>query len=162
MKRFGCFVCLALCGCAAETTGGGKDRMPPTGLKGELTRAEPTETERPDAKVITTASGLRYVVLAEGSGQEAKPGDTVLVHYTGRLSDGKKFDSSHDRGQPFKFVLGKGEVIKGWDEGVAGMKIGEKRKLIIPPDLGYGRRGSPPVIPPSAELIFLVELVGIR
>ena len=112
--------------------------------------------------MITTASGLQYEDLAEGTGAAAKAGDSVEVHYTGWLTDGKKFDSSHDRHSPFRFQLGAGRVIKGWDEGVAGMKVGGKRKLHIPPALGYGARGAGAVIPPNAELIFEVELLGIR
>lgn len=96
-----------------------------------------------------------------GEGAEAKAGDVVRVHYTGWLTDGTKFDSSVDRGAPFEFNLGAGEVIKGWDQGVAGMKVGGKRKLTIPPDLGYGDRGAGAVIPPGATLVFEVELLGI-
>jgi FKBP-type peptidyl-prolyl cis-trans isomerase len=114
-----------------------------------------------DEKVITTASGLKYVDMVVGTGDEAKKGQTVRVHYTGWLKDGTKFDSSLDRGKPFEFQLGAGRVIKGWDEGVAGMKIGGKRKLIIPAQLGYGDRGAGGVIPPGAELTFEVELLGI-
>src|ERR1700758_354913 len=99
----------------------------------------------------TSKSGLSYEDLQEGAGAAAKAGDTVQVHYTGWLKDGTKFDSSHDRRQPFSFQLGAGRVIKGWDEGVAGMKVGGKRKLIIPSDLAYGKRGFPPVIPADAE-----------
>jgi FKBP-type peptidyl-prolyl cis-trans isomerase len=117
--------------------------------------------EEKERKVVTTESGLKYEDLEEGQGAEAKSGDRVQVHYTGWLKDGKKFDSSKDRDQPFPFNLGKGEVIKGWDEGVAGMKVGGKRKLIIPYDLAYGKRGRPPVIPPEAELTFEVELLDI-
>jgi FKBP-type peptidyl-prolyl cis-trans isomerase FkpA len=112
--------------------------------------------------MITTASGLQYEDLTVGSGAEAKAGDSVQVHYTGWLTDGSKFDSSLDRGSPFVFQLGAGRVIKGWDEGVAGMKVGGKRKLHIPPALGYGARGAGGVIPPNAELVFEVELLGIR
>jgi FKBP-type peptidyl-prolyl cis-trans isomerase len=112
--------------------------------------------------MITTSSGLQYEDLAEGTGSAAKAGDSVEVHYTGRLKDGTKFDSSLDRGQPFSFKLGAGKVIKGWDEGVAGMKVGGKRKLVIPAALGYGARGAAGVIPPNAELTFEVELLGIR
>src|SRR4051795_2956928 len=115
-----------------------------------------------EKKVITTKSGLKYIDEVEGTGATAKAGDRVSVHYTGKLKDGKKFDSSVDRKEPFEFKLGAGDVIKGWDEGVAGMKIGGKRKLVIPPTLGYGARGAGGVIPPNAELIFEVELLGLR
>lgn len=104
---------------------------------------------------------LQIQDLKPGEGQEAKSGDRVTVHYVGTLTDGKKFDSSRDRGQGFSFQLGKGEVIKGWDRGVAGMKIGGMRKLTIPSDLAYGARGFPPVIPPNSTLIFEVELLRI-
>ena len=110
----------------------------------------------------TTASGLVIEDLTVGSGVAAKAGDTVSVHYTGTLIDGSKFDSSVDRGTPFTFTLGAGEVIQGWDEGIAGMKVGGKRKLTIPPELGYGAGGYPPVIPANATLIFEVELVEIK
>jgi len=114
------------------------------------------------SNVVTTSSGLKYEVLRGGNGPVAKAGQTVSVHYTGWLTDGTKFDSSVDRGQPFSFALGAGQVIKGWDEGVAGMKVGEKRKLTIPSDLGYGQRGAGNVIPPNATLVFDVELLGIQ
>ena len=110
----------------------------------------------------TTASGLKYTDQVEGTGTEAKAGTMVEVHYTGWLTNGTKFDSSVDRGQPFMFNLGAGEVIKGWDEGVAGMKIGGKRTLVIPPDLGYGARGAPGAIPPNATLKFEVELLDVK
>ena len=110
----------------------------------------------------TTDSGLVIEDLTVGSGAEAKTGDTVSVHYTGTLIDGSKFDSSLDRGTPFTFTLGAGQVIQGWDEGIAGMKVGGKRKLTIPPELGYGASGYPPVIPKNATLIFEVELVEIK
>src|SRR5439155_10011883 len=109
-----------------------------------------------DEKVIKTDSGLQYVEKKVGDGKEAKKGDTVVVHYTGWLKDGKKFDSSLDRKEPFSFELGAGKVIKGWDEGVAGMKVGGKRKLIIPPALGYGDKAAGRVIPPGAELHYEV------
>ncbi len=109
----------------------------------------------------TTPSGLTYQDLVEGTGAEAASGRQVTVHYTGRLMDGTKFDSSKDRNDPFEFHLGGGQVIKGWDEGVAGMKVGGTRKLTIPPSLGYGARGAGGVIPPNATLEFEVELLGV-
>ena len=109
-----------------------------------------------------TADGLQYWDIKVGTGPAAAAGQTVKVHYTGWLTNGKKFDSSVDRGEPFTFNLGGGQVIKGWDEGVAGMKVGGKRQLRIPPQLGYGDRGAGGVIPPNATLIFDVELLGVR
>lgn len=111
---------------------------------------------------VTTPSGLKYVDQVVGTGDVAVVGKTTSVHYTGWLENGKKFDSSVDRGQPFSFPLGAGRVIKGWDEGVQGMKVGGKRKLTIPSELGYGSRGAGGVIPPNATLIFDVELIGVR
>jgi FKBP-type peptidyl-prolyl cis-trans isomerase FkpA len=110
----------------------------------------------------TTASGLQIEELVVGSGNAATAGQKVSVHYTGWLTNGTKFDSSKDRGEPFIFPLGKGHVIRGWDEGVAGMKVGGKRKLTIPPALGYGARGAGGVIPPNATLVFDVELLDVR
>ncbi|MBX2992296.1 MAG: FKBP-type peptidyl-prolyl cis-trans isomerase [Bacteroidetes bacterium] len=107
-------------------------------------------------------SGLQFIDMVVGNGSVPETGNTVTVHYTGYLTNGKKFDSSVDRSQPFTFVIGYGQVIKGWDEGVASMKIGGKRKLIIPAQLGYGTRGAGGVIPPGAELIFDVELLGVK
>ena len=109
----------------------------------------------------TTPSGLIIEDVIVGTGAEAAAGQDVTVHYTGWLTDGKKFDSSKDRGDPFEFPLGEGRVIKGWDEGVQGMKVGGTRKLTIPPALGYGARGAGNVIPPNATLVFEVELLGI-
>lgn len=124
--------------------------------------ANPMIGQDEEPEMTTTDSGLQYVDLAVGDGPAAKKGDRVRVHYTGWLEDGTKFDSSVDRGQPFTFGLGRREVIKGWDEGVAGMQIGGKRKLIIPAKLGYGDRGAGNgLIPPGATLIFEVELLGI-
>jgi peptidylprolyl isomerase len=115
---------------------------------------------------VTTPSGLQMTDTQVGTGAQPKAGQTAVVHYTGYLFDkgakGKKFDSSVDRGQPFEFPVGAGRVIKGWDEGVASMKVGGKRTLIIPPQLGYGERGAGGVIPPNATLIFDVELLGVK
>ncbi|GIW79020.1 MAG: hypothetical protein KatS3mg105_0827 [Gemmatales bacterium] len=115
-----------------------------------------------EPNTITTPSGLKYQDIEVGTGAEAQKGDTVVVHYTGQLTNGKKFDSSRDRNEPFDFVLGTGEVIKGWDEGIQGMKVGGRRKLIVPPELGYGSRGSGGVIPPNATLVFDVELLRVE
>lgn len=121
-----------------------------------------SESSASEGKEITTSSGLQYIDQAVGTGDTATAGQTVSVHYTGWLTNGKKFDSSVDRGQPFSFRLGVGQVIKGWDEGVQGMKIGGKRKLTIPSNLGYGARGAGGLIPPHATLVFDVELLGVQ
>ena len=128
------------------------------------TSAAPSAGESSGGKVHKLASGLQYEDLVVGSGKMAEPGMTVSVHYTGWLTDEAKtkFDSSLDRGQPFQFQLGGGQVIQGWDEGVKGMRIGGKRKLTIPPDLGYGARGAGGVIPPNATLVFDVELLDVK
>ena len=109
-----------------------------------------------------TTSGLQYKDVLVGSGKEATAGSQVHVHYTGELTDGRQFDSSRDRGEPLDFRLGVGQVIAGWDEGVQGMKVGGRRILVIPPELGYGARGAGGVIPPNATLVFDVELVDVR
>jgi len=111
---------------------------------------------------VTTASGLRFIDEVVGTGDSPKPGRNVTVHYTGTLENGTKFDSSVDRGQPYPFRIGTGTVIKGWDEGVMTMKVGGKRRLIIPAELGYGASGNPPKIPPNAKLIFEVELLSVN
>ena len=135
----------------------GARRPPAARAKGAQRMAD-----KKDEQVVETATGLGYVDLVEGTGAQPKTGDTVSVHYTGWLKSGTKFDSSVDRGTPFEFPVGKGRVIKGWDEGVISMKVGGKRKLIIPAHLGYGDRGAGGVIPAGATLIFEVELLGIR
>jgi peptidylprolyl isomerase len=111
---------------------------------------------------VKSNSGLQYTDVKEGKGATPKEGQVVIVHYTGTLPDGTKFDSSRDRGDPFKFILGAGQVIKGWDEGIATMKVGGQRKLVIPPELGYGAQGAGGVIPPNATLHFDVELIGLE
>jgi len=111
---------------------------------------------------VKTASGLQYWDIKVGTGDVAKDGSHVKVHYTGWLTTGKKFDSSVDAGTPFEFTIGKGDFIKGWEEGVAGMKVGGKRQLRIPPDLAYGERGYPGVIPANATLIFDIQLLGVK
>jgi len=111
---------------------------------------------------LTTPSGLKVDILQEGNGPVPQKGQTVVVHYTGTLENGKKFDSSRDRGEPFSFVLGAGQVIRGWDEGLALMNVGIRARLTIPPQLGYGSGGAGNVIPPNATLIFDVELVGTK
>ena len=128
----------------------------------EETEIKPNMTTNNPSAEITTPSGLKYVDLVVGSGESPKPGQTVVVNYLGTFLDGHKFDSSYDRGQPFQFEIGMGHVIKGWDEGVMSMKVGGKRKLIIPYELAYGERGHPPAIPPRSVLVFEVELLGIQ
>jgi peptidylprolyl isomerase len=115
-----------------------------------------------DKNEVTTPSGLKYIDEVAGTGPSPQKGQQVTVHYVGTLEDGKKFDSSKDRNQPYTFIIGVGQVIKGWDEGVMSMKVGGKRKLIIPADLGYGQNGFPPTIPPNATLIFEVELLNVK
>jgi FKBP-type peptidyl-prolyl cis-trans isomerase len=119
----------------------------------------PTESTNP---VTTTAGGVQVQDITEGTGDAAETGKTVSVHYTGWLTDGTKFDSSIDRGQPFTFRLGAGQVIKGWDESLVGMKVGGKRKMTIPPEMGYGDRGAGGRIPPGSTLIFEVDLMSVK
>lgn len=118
-------------------------------------------TAGPDG-MVTTASGLKYIDEVVGRGETPRPGQTVTVHYTGTLENGTKFDSSVDRGQPYPFQIGSGSVIPGWDEGIMTMNVGGKRRLIVPPSLGYGAQGRPPKIPPNSTLIFEVELLSVE
>ena len=134
-----------------------------------MTSGKPATTPQPKtpakkkmSEPITTPSGLKYVETTVGTGAVPQSGQTVEVHYTGTLENGKKFDSSRDRNQTFKFQIGTGQVIKGWDEGLSTMKVGGRRQVTIPPELGYGARGAGGVIPPNAVLLFDVELIGIK
>jgi FKBP-type peptidyl-prolyl cis-trans isomerase FkpA len=122
----------------------------------------PGTSDAATSQEVTTPSGLKYQDVKEGAGDVATAGKNVSVHYTGWLINGTKFDSSKDRGQPFEFPLGGGRVIRGWDEGVQGMKVGGVRKLTIPPELGYGARGAGGVIPPNATLVYEVELLNVK
>ena len=119
-------------------------------------------TPRSPSAAITTPSGLTYLITKKGTGRQLKAGDTVILNYTGTLTNGVKFDSSRDRGEPLEFKLGTGRVIKGWDEGIAKLRIGDHAILVIPSTLGYGSRGAGDVIPPDSTLIFVVEVVDIR
>ncbi|OIP78707.1 MAG: peptidylprolyl isomerase [Oscillatoriales cyanobacterium CG2_30_44_21] len=144
----------AIAGVGAPSTGA------PTTTELKIEEATPLK-DMSDTEIKETGSGLKYQVIVAGTGATPKKGDTVVVHYTGTLEDGSKFDSSRDRNSPFSFKLGVGQVIKGWDEGLSNMRVGDRYKLIIPPDLGYGARGAGGVIPPNATLIFDVELLRI-
>lgn len=167
-----CFLLLAGCAGTAPPTGTPvtyETALPPVASTAAPAVSEtpaptatPTPKLKPIGKMVKNKSGLQYQLFQVGKGAVAKAGMTVSVHYTGTLENGTKFDSSLDRGEPIQFVLGSGQVIPGWEEGIAGMKIGEKRKLIIPYKLAYGEQGSPPVIPPKATLIFDVELVDAK
>ncbi|NJN18717.1 MAG: FKBP-type peptidyl-prolyl cis-trans isomerase [Oscillochloris sp.] len=155
-------VALSACGSAAPAAA--PTSVPePTAVVVEPTAAPaPTAGTAGEENVLTTPSGLQYIELSPGTGPAPVPGDLVSVHYRGTLADGSEFDSSYSRGEPFSFALGQGMVIPGWDEGIGLMKQGGKARLIIPPDLGYGARGFPPLIPANATLTFEVELVDIQ
>jgi FKBP-type peptidyl-prolyl cis-trans isomerase FkpA len=143
---------------AAQTTKSAAKKAAPA-PKATPASSGPTKVT---GKPQTTASGVEYWDIKVGTGKTAVAGKKLSMHYTGWLTNGKKFDSSHDRDEPFEFTLGTGRVIKGWDEGVAGMKVGGKRQLKIPASAGYGAAGAPPVIPPNATLIFDVELLDVK
>lgn len=160
-----CAALVLLAGCGPEPMASttASTSQPAAKRAPEPRKEVPVSQPAPQPAEVTTASGLRYVDLVVGTGPSPARGELAQVHYTGVLENGMKFDSSRDRGVPFEFPVGMGRVIKGWDEGVASMKVGGKRKLIIPANLGYGERGTPGgPIPPNATLIFDVELLGIR
>ncbi|MER3434980.1 MAG: peptidylprolyl isomerase [Leptolyngbya sp. ERB_1_1] len=168
---FGLIVACVVVLIVAQVTGSSRDSAIAAGLPeteavpvvqvAQAADLKPMATPNPENKdTVTTASGLKYTDVVEGTGATPEAGQLVTVHYTGTLTDGTKFDSSRDRGQPFKFKIGVGQVIKGWDEGVGTMKVGGRRNLVIPPELGYGSRGIGP-IPPNSTLLFDVELIKI-
>jgi peptidylprolyl isomerase len=146
---------------AAEETAT-EEAVPVPVTEEAATEVKEAESEAAEQEMITTASGLQYVIIEQGTGETPQTGDVVAVHYTGTLEDGTKFDSSYDRGEPIKFPLGRGHIIPGWDEGIALLTVGSKAKLIIPPELAYGEQGAGSVIPPNATLIFEVELLSIQ
>ena len=164
-------ICIAAAfGCQQTSTMGSKSTSTSSSATASsspapaATAKAPAEAPAPagSPQEVVLGNGLKYVDVKVGDGPIAEAGMTAIVHYTGWLVDGTKFDSSLDRGQPFSFALGQGQVIPGWDQGVKGMRVGGKRKLTIPPELGYGERGAPPAIPPNATLVFDVELVGVK
>ncbi len=140
--------------------------LPVSGSQKDNAAPSKDAEKKSESKMTKTSSGLQYEDTVPGTGESPKSGQTCVMHYTGWLwengAKGKKFDSSVDRGKPFEFVIGQGQVIKGWDEGVSTMKVGGKRTLLIPPTLGYGARGAGGVIPPNATLVFEVELLGVK
>jgi FKBP-type peptidyl-prolyl cis-trans isomerase FkpA len=158
---------LLLAGCnqsstTTSTTSTAGTSTPPAAHESTGTHMSEGQPAAGAASMVTTASGLQYQDIVLGDGATAQSGNTVTVHYTGWLTDSTKFDSSRDSGRPFSFVLGQGQVIRGWDEGVAGMKVHGRRKLVIPPHLGYGAQGAGGVIPPNATLVFDVELLDVH
>ncbi len=162
-------IALTLAACARPSNDAATEPATEVAQTQTAAAAAPPEMKGPEmdtfsmpANLETTPSGLQYSIDRPGTGASPSAGQIVSVHYTGWLTNGSKFDSSRDRGTPFEFPLGQGRVIQGWDEGVAAMKIGEKRTLVIPANLGYGDRGAGGVIPPNATLVFQVELLGAR
>ncbi len=161
MKKF-VLVTLLICLMASFSYGQTKKKGTTHRRKTHTSASTTKPSTTTNSNAITTESGLTYVITHHTEGRKPKEGDTISVHYTGTLTDGTKFDSSKDRGTPIVFKIGVGQVIKGWDEGIAKLGVGEQGVLIIPPSLGYGERGAGGVIPPNATLIFVVELVGIQ
>jgi FKBP-type peptidyl-prolyl cis-trans isomerase len=162
MRPFALLAFLALAAlliAQAGKTASSSGSKPSNAQASAKTPAGPTKVS---GQPVTTPSGLQYWEIKKGTGPTAVNGKTVSVHYTGWLANGKEFDSSLDLGEPIEFILGEGRVIKGWDEGIAGMKVGGKRQLRIPPQLGYGTRGAPPAIPPNATLVFDVQLMAVK
>lgn len=157
----GIFLAALISGCALNEQTPAPAPAPASSKPPSATPSKVSAVE-PSGSVVRTPSGLSYIDRVVGTGPSPEKGQRVTVHYTGRLKDGAKFDSSVDRGQPFSFIIGVGQVIKGWDEGVATMKVGGKRTLIIPSDLGYGDRGFGNIIPPKSELHFDVELLDVK
>ena len=157
-------VAAAAAGLLMISCGGGDNGQvaPPTAAVSTGTSAQGGGPPAVSGEATVTASGLQITDIEVGTGAEVQAGQTAVVNYTGWLADGSKFDSSLDRGQPFAFPVGGGRVIRGWDEGVAGMKVGGMRRLIIPSDLAYGPQGRPPIIPANAELTFDVELLEVQ
>ncbi|MHB8799382.1 MAG: FKBP-type peptidyl-prolyl cis-trans isomerase [Thermoanaerobaculia bacterium] len=170
MKKTTALLCaLAISGAAsaaAQKPAAAKNARAAEGAKASPGTARASEAARKESKMVKTESGLGYEDLVVGTGASPETGQTCVMHYTGWLFEngakGAKFDSSVDRNQPFEFQIGRGRVIKGWDEGVSTMKVGGKRTLLIPPQLGYGDRGAGNVIPPGATLLFEVELLGLK
>jgi peptidylprolyl isomerase len=146
---------------AAQTSLYAQTRKPKSTVRKPVVK-KPMTSPNLSSGAVKTPSGLIFLLTRKGTGALPKTGQTVSVHYTGTLTDGTKFDSSRDRGEPIEFPLGQGRVIKGWDEGIAKMHVGDQAILIIPPTIGYGARGAGGVIPPDATLIFIVELVGVK
>lgn len=169
LVRFASYACLLafaliIAGCQTnETPAGNTGQQSPPDARQPASNVPAGGGPPPiKAPMQKAANGLQYQDTVVGNGAQPKAGQVITVHYTGWLTDGTKFDSSVDRGQPFNFTIGRHQVIPGWDEGVITMKVGGKRRLTIPPDLAYGARGAPPAIPPNATLVFDVELLGIK
>jgi len=170
MKKsiFAVFLILAVCASASlaqtkkRTVTRTTKRTTTKGKTIKTTTVKKMTNNMTNQAAVTTASGLTYIITKRGTGAQLKAGDEVIVNYTGLLTNGQKFDSSLDRGEPFPFPLGAGRVIKGWDEGVQKLRVGDHATLIIPPAIGYGSRGAGGAIPPDATLIFIIEVVGVK